>query len=153
MRCWCWPPLVEAEAKRDDERATIAGVYLNRLHTPGWRLDCDATLIYARQERVKRLFDADKIIASPYNTYQRFGLPPGPIDNPGLKILSGRIASEKGGLLFLLCTGRWLAHLLPDTAGADAEYSSYRARAEITATCCTSPYGRNKRSMDKRGLR
>ena len=97
--------LVEAEAKRDDERATIAGVYLNRLHTPGWRLDCDATLIYARQERVKRLFDADKIIASPYNTYQRFGLPPGPIYNPGLKSFQAALHPKKVDYYFYYARG------------------------------------------------
>lgn len=76
--------LVEAEAKIDKERPTIAGVYMNRVKNR-WALDCDATLIYAMQRRVKRVFDQDKLIDSPYNTYKRRGLPPGPINNPGLK--------------------------------------------------------------------
>lgn len=76
--------LVEAEARRDDERSTIARVYLNRLRLPRpMTLDCDATLIYARGERIKRVLNQDKLIDSPYNTYKYAGLPPGPICNPG----------------------------------------------------------------------
>ncbi len=77
--------LVEAEAKKDAERPIIAGVYLNRLHmSPPMKLDCNATLIYARGIRVTRVLNKDLLIPSPYNTYLNTGLPPGPICNPGL---------------------------------------------------------------------
>ena len=75
--------LVEAEAKRDEERAIIAGVLVNRLER-GQRLECDATVQYALGENRKpRLFYADLEIESEYNTYLHHGLPPGPICNPG----------------------------------------------------------------------
>ena len=77
--------LIEGEAKVDAERDEISSVYINRINTSGWRLDCDATLIYAKGERVTRVLNADKNIDSPYNTYKRKGLPPTPINNPGLK--------------------------------------------------------------------
>ncbi len=75
--------LVEAEAKRDDERAVIAGVLTNRLRR-GERLECDATIQYALgKDRKQRLFYKDLEIESEYNTYKHAGLPPGPICNPG----------------------------------------------------------------------
>jgi len=75
--------LVEAEAKQEDERPTIAGVFLNRL-ARGQRLECDATVQYALgADRKSRLMYEDLEIESDYNTYLHQGLPPGPICNPG----------------------------------------------------------------------
>jgi len=75
--------LVEWEAKHDNERATIAGVLVNRL-SRGQRLECDATVQYALGEgRKPRLTNSDLSVQSDYNTYLHPGLPPGPICNPG----------------------------------------------------------------------
>ncbi|HEY3379039.1 MAG TPA: endolytic transglycosylase MltG [Armatimonadota bacterium] len=97
--------LVEAEAKLDRERPIIAGVYMNRLQTPGWRLDCDATLIFAKGERVTRVLARDKMIDSPYNTYRCLGLPPGPINNPGLKSFLAALHPAKVPYYFYVAQG------------------------------------------------
>lgn len=82
--------IVEREGKTDEDRPVIAGILLNRLKA-GWPLQADATLQYALGYQAgektwwkKALFEEDKKIRSPYNTYQNPGLPPGPISNPGL---------------------------------------------------------------------
>ncbi|MBV9325262.1 MAG: endolytic transglycosylase MltG [Chloroflexi bacterium] len=84
--------IVEREARVPSERATIASVYLNRL-AQNMPLQADPTVQYAVATRdgaaaasydYWRPLTADDLdIASPYNTYQHTGLPPGPICNPG----------------------------------------------------------------------
>jgi len=91
--------LVEAEAKADEERALIAGVYVARLKR-GMKLECDATVQYALPERKARLLFADLEIDSPYNTYKHKGLPPGPICSPGEKSLRAAARPEKTDYLY-----------------------------------------------------
>lgn len=74
--------IVEAEARVPDERPLVAAVYHNRLRI-GMKLDADPTVAYAMGGYRGRLYYKDLAIDSPYNTYRRAGLPPGPIGNPG----------------------------------------------------------------------
>jgi UPF0755 protein len=78
--------MIEKEVKKPEEGPLVASVYFNRLEKK-MSLDCDATIIYALKlagDYKGRLRKADLGIASPYNTYLHYGLPPGPICNPGV---------------------------------------------------------------------
>ena len=77
--------LVERETPKPDERPLVAGVFENRLKK-GMLLQCDPTVIYALEQQGRyngTLTGKDLHEDSPYNTYMRGGLPPGPIGNPG----------------------------------------------------------------------
>jgi UPF0755 protein len=86
--------IVEGEAKADEEREVIAGVYRNRLRI-GMALQADPTVQYAislkRGRRKPRLFQKDYQIKSPYNTYLNPGLPPGPVNSPGRRSLEAAL--------------------------------------------------------------
>ncbi|BCJ86292.1 endolytic transglycosylase MltG [Effusibacillus dendaii] len=75
--------LVEREARVAKERPIIAGVIYNRLrHNPPMLLQIDAAVQYAVGQKAELTYQ-DLQVNSPYNTYKREGLPPGPIACPG----------------------------------------------------------------------
>jgi peptidoglycan lytic transglycosylase G len=86
--------IVEGEARVDEERETISGVYHNRLRI-GMPLQADPTVQYAislkRGRRKPRLFVRDYQIASPYNTYLNRGLPPGPVNSPSRRSIEAAL--------------------------------------------------------------
>lgn len=93
--------IVEREGQTDEDRPIIAGILLNRLDA-GWPLQADATLQfvlgYQSQDKTwwkKTLYDDDKKVNSPYNTYANPGLPPGPISNPGLASIRAVVYPKK----------------------------------------------------------
>lgn len=89
--------IVEQEAVRPEERPIIAGVFLNRLRI-GMPLGSDPTVEYAlgRREGAHGLSLDDVAIDSPYNTYRYPGLPPGPIDSPGIDSIRAVLAAAEG---------------------------------------------------------
>lgn len=89
--------VVECEAQVADERPRIARVYLNRLQI-GMRLQADPTVAYAHGMPPRsRLYLRHLTLDSPYNTYVRPGLPPGPICSPGLASLEAVMQATPPG--------------------------------------------------------
>ncbi|OGD24629.1 hypothetical protein A2819_00035 [Candidatus Azambacteria bacterium RIFCSPHIGHO2_01_FULL_40_24] len=80
--------LIEKEVKSDADREIVSGILWKRLKAKV-PLQVDATLVYITGR--KEIFDADKKINSPYNTYFYRGLPKGPIANPGLSAIKAAI--------------------------------------------------------------
>lgn len=97
--------IVEGEAQLDDERAMIAGVYHNRLKRR-MRLEADPTIQYVLQDGPRRLLFSDLKIKSPYNTYLHYGLPPGPINNPGRKAILAALYPVDHRYLFFVANGQ-----------------------------------------------
>jgi UPF0755 protein len=98
--------IVHKETVKKSERPTVASVYLNRLRD-GMKLQADPTVIYALKLRdndfdqiIKRVLYKDLFIASPYNTYQNLGLPPGPIAMPDVDAIDAVLNPEKHDYLY-----------------------------------------------------
>ncbi len=97
--------IVEGEARVDDERETIAGVYHNRLRI-GMALQADPTVQYAialkTGKRKTRLYQKDYQFPSPYNTYLHRGLPPGPVNSPGRRSIEASLYPAKVPYLYFV---------------------------------------------------
>lgn len=95
--------IVQAEAAVIDEMPRIAGVYVNRLRQ-NMRLEADPTVQYGLGVR-RRLLYGDLDDEHAYNTYRVFGLPPGPINNPGLAALRATLSPEDHDDFFFVARG------------------------------------------------
>src|SRR5437762_1126660 len=73
--------IIEAEVRYRPDRPYVSAVYHNRLKR-GMALQADPTIIYAYGRRLRRVWERQLQIRSPYNTYLYPGLPPGPITQP-----------------------------------------------------------------------
>lgn len=79
--------IVEEETTKSDEKPIMAGVYYNRIKK-GMRLQADPTVRFALGDfEVKRILNKHLEIDSPYNTYRKAGLPPGPICIPSISTI------------------------------------------------------------------
>lgn len=120
--------IIEREARNDEERAKIAGVYWNRFNA-GFALTADPTVQYGKdtnqfekellqtktKEGINNIIkdfnfwgvitraDYDNV-ESPYNTYRVAGLPPSPICNPGLASIKAALEPESHNYYYFFHT-------------------------------------------------
>jgi UPF0755 protein len=91
--------MIEREAGVPSQRRLVASVVYNRLHE-GMPLGIDATIRFATGNYEKPLTESQLAVDSPYNTRTHAGLPPGPIDSPGLEAIDAAAHPAKTGFLF-----------------------------------------------------
>ncbi len=92
--------IVDEETIKNDEKARVAGVYINRLKR-GMKLDADPTLKFACGDfSMRRVLNKHKKVDSPYNTYKYAGLPPGPIRQASISGLNSVLNYEKHQYLY-----------------------------------------------------
>ncbi|MEQ4715522.1 endolytic transglycosylase MltG [Nonomuraea sp. B19D2] len=95
--------IVQAEAGRHEDMPKIARVIYNRLNRK-MRLQLDSTVLYGLDKYGVSVVLKDLKSPSPYNTYRRFGLPPGPIGNPGYDAIRAALKPATGPWLFYVNT-------------------------------------------------
>ena len=101
--------IVEEETNNDADRGKVASVYINRIAT-GQRLEADPTIKFAlRNFGLKRIRDGHKLAVrdSPYNTYFKSGLPPGPICTPQIKTIDAVLNAPVTNYLFFVAKPDW----------------------------------------------
>lgn len=108
--------LLEKEVTSSGDRRVVAGIIKKRL-AAGMPLQIDATVCYAKRLALPSvgsfhcypLSALDFVLPSPYNTYYKKGLPPGPIGSPGASALQAALNSENSPYWYYLsdpATGR-----------------------------------------------
>ena len=93
--------LIEKETAYADDRAKVARVVYNRL-TIDMALQFDSTVNYSKAEPTARLSNKDTMVASAHNTYLHKGLPPTPIDAPGVLALEAALQPAAGNYIFFV---------------------------------------------------
>ena len=96
--------IIQGEALYEDEMPIISSVYHNRLKLD-MLLQADPTIQYIISGKPRRLFNKDLEIDDPYNTYKYKGLPPGPINNPGLSALEAALNPVETEYLYFVSNG------------------------------------------------
>jgi UPF0755 protein len=99
--------IVEKETGKPAERPMVAGVYCHRLKI-GMKLDADPTFIYpitkgkplGRRPRLSEVHAKND-----YNTYERPGLPAGPITNPGKASIEAVLHPAQTKALYFVADG------------------------------------------------
>jgi len=93
--------IIEAEVRYRPDRPYVSAVYHNRLRR-GMALQADPTIVYAHGRRLRRVWERQLQIHSPYNTYLHTGLPPGPITQPSdSSIIAALYPAQIGYLYFV----------------------------------------------------
>jgi UPF0755 protein len=110
--------IVEEETNAQSDKGKIASVYLNRLNK-GVKLGADPTIKYAMRDfELKRIYDKDLKIESPYNTYIHDGLPPGPICTPSAQTLDAVLNAPATDYLYFVAR--------PDNSGYSNFATTYK---------------------------
>ncbi|MBV2352836.1 endolytic transglycosylase MltG [Streptomyces sp. J2-1] len=118
--------IVQAEASTRTDMGKVARVVYNRLQS-GMPLQMDSTINYALNRSTLRTSTDDTRTDSPYNSYQRMGLPPTPIDNPGQDAMRAVVNPPAGDWLYFVT-------VKPGDTRFTADYSEHlRNVAEFNA--------------------
>jgi UPF0755 protein len=126
--------IIEGEARVDSERAVISAVYWNRLRK-GMRLQADPTIQYIIPGPPRRVLNRDLEMDSPYNTYRYPGLPPGPVNNPGIKSILAALYPSAGSYLYFVARGdgsHVFSYTLEQHNAAKREFDRYRAKVRAS---------------------
>jgi UPF0755 protein len=125
--------MVEREAGVPGQRKLVASVIYNRLHE-GMPLGIDATIRFATGNYTQPLTESELAIDSPYNSRTNVGLPPGPINSPGLEAIEAAAHPAKTDYLFYVttpgaCGKLTFAKTEAEFEAAVAKYNSAREAA------------------------
>lgn len=124
--------IVQAEAASSTDMGKVARVVFNRLER-GMPLQMDSTINYALGRSTLRTTEADTRIESPYNSYQRMGLPPTPIDNPGEEAMRAAINPSPGDWLYFVTVKPGDTRFTADYAEHERNVTEFNAEQKARA--------------------
>ncbi len=109
--------IIEKETGNPSERVLISSVIHNRL-AKGMKLQMDPTVIYGYWRKTGKYIEnirrKDLLEPNDFNTYTFYGLPSGPISNPGKESLYAALNPEKSGYLYFVSKNEG-SHIFSET--------------------------------------
>jgi len=93
--------IIEKEVKTFEDRQIVSGIFWKRIKN-GIPLESCATIAYILNDDKWRYTIADTRMPSDYNTYMNYGLPPGPICNPGIDSIKAAVFPKDSSYGFFL---------------------------------------------------
>ena len=129
--------IVEAEARATADLPKVARVIENRLAKP-MRLQMDSTVHFVSQRRGSAgTTRAERQSGSPYNTYIVKGLPPGPINNPGLSAMKAAVSPASGPWMYFVAVN-------PDTGATRfaVDPAGHEANVRLFQKWCSDHAGK-----------
>lgn len=120
--------MIEREAQLESQRKLVAAVIYNRLHL-GMPLGVDATIRFATGNYARPLTEAQLGVRSPYNTRLHGGLPPGPIDSPGLASIEAAAHPARVDYLYYVNAPGSCGRLVFSSTAAQFEQDAARYHA------------------------
>jgi UPF0755 protein len=96
--------MIEKEVKSMSDKKIVSGIMWKRISI-GMPLQLDCTVNYITDRNDPSVTIKATKIDSPYNTYMYYGLPKGPISNPGIDSINAAIYPQKTSYLFWLSDG------------------------------------------------
>lgn len=93
--------IIEKEVKSEEDRAVVSGIFWKRIENK-YPLESCATIAYILGVDKKQYTYEDTRVKSPYNTYLNVGLPPAPINNPGISAIKAALNPEYTDYNFFL---------------------------------------------------
>jgi len=122
--------IIQGEVIFSSEMPTVSAVYWNRIRKR-MMLQADPTIQYIIPGPDIRLRHRHLEIESPYNTYRRYGLPPGPINSPGIKAILAACHPGPEDYLYFVASGdgyHTFSRTLSEHNKAKAEFQKVRRR-------------------------
>jgi len=116
--------LIEKEARTDEGRRMVSGILWNRIDRD-MPLQVDAVFGYIFGRDTYSPSKTDLRVDSPYNTYTHKGLPPGPINSPGLDALEAAANPAQTSYLYYLTGSDNLMHYATTYAGHKTNLQKY----------------------------
>jgi UPF0755 protein len=117
--------IIEKEAVIRVEMPLISAVFWNRLRRE-MPLQADPTVQFAVGKDGKALTRADLQVDSPYNTYRRQGLPPGPIAAPSRAAIEAAVKPAAVNYLYFVSVDDRRHHFSTNLAEHNAAVAQYR---------------------------
>jgi UPF0755 protein len=125
--------IIEKEAVESSEMPLISAVFWNRLKKD-MPLQADPTVQYAVGKDRKRLTRDDLQVDSPYNTYRRQGLPPGPIASPGRAAIQAAVRPARVNYLYFVALDDRFHTFSSNLADHNAAVARYRLARTLAPT-------------------